>query len=170
MKKIKLRIIDPPRKHPWHALHNRYSMFIHRELTLYYSSRKEAEAVQNSLNSWANDIAFILNEIYITAWTMFRRLWFYYDYEFSEQREIFNLINRIEKCFYDLFNNYTSPGNGGSDVFRSFELIIEFLDDIFVMMDKMQRSRNNWEAIKLLQYERDRLRQLKQQMENWPNI
>lgn len=167
MKTINLKCITPPENHRSFAWLNKYSVFVNFGLTCTFSSKKNATLYQNALNDWLNDCIYRLNEHFITANNYYRRLWLFFDFDNTEERKIVKELSYIENTLNQCFS-FQAPGAGFSNIMRNIENCANTLLTVMNYLEKKQRTRNAWEQIKLIQFERNRIRELVTEINSWP--
>lgn len=168
MKKITLQIIQRPGTQHWKADYNKISLFLHWGLTVRFTNIKEAEAFQNRLQYWLNQKFLVLQDEFISAWTMYRRLWIFYDTEMQDAREIELMLSQIDKNLKQVYELSFNPGSGALNYFNRLNIIINWLKQIYHLMEIKQKSRNNWEALKVISTRVEYLKYLEIEIELWP--
>jgi len=150
------------------AERNKFRMLLHDNVRPSFTSKKAAVLFQNALNNWLSDMAFKINESYILAWVSYRRLWLYYDFDLDEEKRISIQFDIIEKSMNRIYF-YQAPGKGATLVYSRMFDCLNTLIAIYDNLEKKQRARNNWEAIKLIEFERARLNAYIEELNRWPD-
>lgn len=166
MRKITGYIVIIPESQSVRKRLNSYSVLLSCRLIYYYSNRKEAEAFQNRLFSWVNDIQIQLNEAYISSFADYRRLWLFYDTDIQDSRKIESLFKGIEKSFELLYYRIPTPATGTLNVVNHLIRITGSLLEVYAIMTEKQKLRNNWEALKTYDFRKNFLRKIEFELKN----
>lgn len=152
MKKVRLVNYATPDKSSILTKQRRYSIFLGNGKTLYFSTRKDLTYAMAEINRQLNVIVFELNEMWISAFIEYRRLWFYLPAQTvtSDDMKIMVLNGTIEKRF-TLLATRSSWINGNSFSFKYLYEIIECLTAQLKMFREIRKEKNQYLESKIIE-------------------
>lgn len=142
MKSLKLSITTSPEKH----LKNKYSVFLFRGSTVYFSSKRNAQdfirIFQNNTNDCLRSLNFIMSDVYKT----YLDFYFHLDVLFCEK--IRNAINDYNLKLAYFFKDY-GQGNQSFKI-SSFYILFDLLKDVVFYIIDYSKSVKNYQLVNSL--------------------
>jgi hypothetical protein len=163
MKKIDLFMIQLPNKQSHYIIDKKYRIFLGNDCKVAFDNIKAAQQFLSETNLFLTQTLHELNDIYIQAFSMFRRYWFHFQ---RDTDNITDIIILIDKTFLLAVNRCHSP-NSNYFIFNHLFSIIKNLSELLSLTYKVVQSKWLATDINLMNVYQLQLKRAYERIENW---
>lgn len=165
MKKINIKTIYKADKHSIRTKLKSHCVFLHNEISIYFTDIKDAKSFLVKTNDFLNDKLWELNEISIELYSHFKRSWFYLGH--SEESSIRTSIRMIDENM-KLIISRSSWENGPPYTWKWMDGIMNDQLSIAEVINELNKRRGNYAEIRVINTLIARILFVKKQMEKYP--
>lgn len=175
MKKIKISGLSIPDKESVFIERRAYKVNLGNGIVKQFLNKAEATAFLNEVSKYLSYKMHECNELYISAFTYYRRAWFYFDHNkplsntadlYAMERQCEYSINAISDTFKILYKR-ANWANGNHFVFVHFNTINNNLLDIVKVLQKLYENKSQAAILYELEILNNKIIYCKRTIENY---
>ncbi len=140
-----------------------YRVSLGNGVDLSFSNFKEAYKYISKVNDQLTYCLIILNDCLTELLIEYRRLWFYFDNRFSEEKTITDCFQQIDKALY-LAVERSHWDNGNFLTFSHFQTTLKNMRKICTLLMQLHIDKNNFSEKKIIQATMERISWIEQKI------
>ena len=159
MRKIAITHIESPVGSTTRQKENCFNIYLGNGHTVRFSSTRLATDFMVQVNLTLNYKLVTINQLLIETYTSYRKMWFYVSNHPNHkqfERTIHDSFDGIDQQIFQLITKSNGP-NGNHFVFRWLNGILDLLDAIMEILQKIEKYSKHYVEVRMLQVHRDRL-------------
>lgn len=159
MKSIHITQVSERDKKHWKTTISRnHHVYLYPDFSVPFTNMKDAQVFIKQTNDFLTSKLFEMNEIFVEAFALYRRQWFYLE-DLGQVRIIRHYMEEIHQGF-DLMIHKSNIDGYSYLVFSWFKIISRDMLAIIEILSSSYQRHNHWTGIKIIEVLKNRINNL----------